>query len=503
MLQTYADPSVSPDARIQPSGVVQPLRPEPAPPADRPRSLPVIRPDLAPGAPLPSLRPLRTPGISMADRLATQLDGMVAAGVLLATTWALKGVPGGPEAVLALIAFAMCQRSAPSRDGRILRWLGICLLLLTVGAATASLTLFDARVLTVWAVLTPALQLGIQRLFVPVLTQFPGLNPQARAVIVGANPPGRTLARTLLTDRRHRISLLGYFDDRTPQRLGTGLEAALLGHTGDLADFVGRHRVDRIYVALPMASQPRIHGLLEQLRDTTASVYFVPDLLLAEPIQARIEAIGGLPVVAVCETPFCGLDALVKRASDIALSLLAILMLWPVMAVVAVAIRVTMPGPILFRQHRYGLDGEAIEVWKFRSMRVAENGAVVRQAVRGDSRITPLGAFLRRTSLDELPQLFNVLQGRMSMVGPRPHAVAHNEFYRKLIPGYMVRHKVKPGITGWAQVNGARGETDTVEKMQQRIDYDLQYLREWSLALDVKILWRTVVVTLRGDENAY
>lgn len=499
MSQTYAEPSVNPAARTQPTAVVQPLRPEPSPPADRPRAWADSTPGLAPGATLPPLRPLRTQGGSMVERVAAKLDGAVAAGVLLAASWAITGLPGSPEAVLALIAFALSQRSAPNSQSRLLNWLGICLLLLAVGAATDTLRLFDARILTTWAVLTPALQLGVQW----TLPRLQGQRTQARAVIVGANPPGRTLARTLLTDRRHRISLLGYFDDRMPQRLGTGLEAALLGHTADLAEFVSHHRVDRIYVALPLASQPRIHGLLGQLRDTTASVYFVPDLLLAEPIQARVEAVGGLPVVAVCETPFCGSDAVIKRASDIGLALSAILMLWPMMAAIALAIRLTMPGPVLFRQHRYGLDGEPIEVWKFRSMRVAEDGAVVRQAVRGDSRITPLGAFLRRTSLDELPQLFNVLQGRMSMVGPRPHAVAHNEFYRKLIPGYMVRHKVKPGITGWAQVNGARGETDTVEKMQRRIDYDLQYLREWSIALDLKILWRTVVVTLRGDENAY
>jgi putative colanic acid biosysnthesis UDP-glucose lipid carrier transferase len=174
-----------------------------------------------------------------------------------------------------------------------------------------------------------------------------------------------------------------------------------------------------------------------------------------------------------------------------------------VMLAVALAIKVTMPGPVLFKQRRYGLDGQQIVVWKFRSMKVQEDGDQVRQATREDDRVTPLGRFLRRTSLDELPQFFNVLQGRMSVVGPRPHAVAHNETYRKLIKGYMIRHKVKPGITGWAQVNGARGETDTVEKMKVRIDYDLEYLRNWSLRLDLSIIWRTVLLALRGDRNAY
>jgi putative colanic acid biosynthesis UDP-glucose lipid carrier transferase len=179
------------------------------------------------------------------------------------------------------------------------------------------------------------------------------------------------------------------------------------------------------------------------------------------------------------------------------------LLVSPVLLAVAIGVKLSSPGPVIFRQRRYGLDGREIVVWKFRSMRVMEDGAIVRQASRGDERITPFGAFIRRTSLDELPQLFNVLQGRMSIVGPRPHAVAHNEQYRKLIKGYMVRHKVKPGITGWAQVNGARGETETVAEMERRIQFDLDYLRNWSLKLDLKIIWRTVWIVLRGDPHAY
>jgi putative colanic acid biosynthesis UDP-glucose lipid carrier transferase len=175
----------------------------------------------------------------------------------------------------------------------------------------------------------------------------------------------------------------------------------------------------------------------------------------------------------------------------------------PIMLAAALAVKLTSPGPVLFRQRRYGLDGEEILVWKFRSMRIQEDGAEVIQATRDDPRVTPVGAFLRRTSIDELPQFFNVLQGRMSVVGPRPHAVAHNEMYRKLIKGYMIRHKVKPGITGWAQVNGARGETDTIDKMRRRIDFDLEYLRNWSLRLDLLIVWKTVWQALRGDRNAY
>jgi putative colanic acid biosynthesis UDP-glucose lipid carrier transferase len=242
--------------------------------------------------------------------------------------------------------------------------------------------------------------------------------------------------------------------------------------------------------------------LLEALRDTTTSIYFVPDIFVSDLIQARVDSIGGLPVVAVCETPFYGVNGLVKRASDFVLSLLILALIAPLMLAIAAGVKMSSAGPVLFRQRRYGVDGRKIVVYKFRSMTVAEDGDVVRQATRNDSRITKFGAFLRKTSLDELPQFINVLQGRMSVVGPRPHAIAHNELYRKLIRGYMIRHKVKPGITGLAQVNGLRGETDTVEKMQKRVEYDLAYLRNWSLLLDLQIILKTLAVVVKGS-NAY
>jgi putative colanic acid biosysnthesis UDP-glucose lipid carrier transferase len=228
----------------------------------------------------------------------------------------------------------------------------------------------------------------------------------------------------------------------------------------------------------------------------------VPDIFVADLIQARVDSIGGLPVVAVCESPFYGFNGVVKRLADFSLAALILLAISPLMLAIAAGVKLSSPGPVLFRQRRYGLDGRRIVVYKFRSMSVAEDGDTVRQATRNDVRVTRFGAFLRASSLDELPQFINVLQGRMSIVGPRPHAVAHNEMYRKLILGYMIRHKVKPGITGLAQVNGLRGETDTVEKMKARIDYDLAYLRNWSLALDLRIILKTVVVVLQ-KHNAY
>jgi putative colanic acid biosynthesis UDP-glucose lipid carrier transferase len=209
-----------------------------------------------------------------------------------------------------------------------------------------------------------------------------------------------------------------------------------------------------------------------------------------------------MPVVAVCETPFTGFNGLIKRFSDIVLSLLIIVLISPLLLICAIGVKLSSPGSIIFKQRRYGLDGKEIVVYKFRSMTVCEDGDVVKQATRNDQRVTRFGAFMRKTSLDELPQFFNSLGGSMSIVGPRPHAVSHNETYRKLIKGYMVRHKVRPGITGWAQVCGYRGETETIEKMEKRIEHDLEYLRTWSIMLDLWIIIKTLLVVVT-DRRAY
>jgi putative colanic acid biosynthesis UDP-glucose lipid carrier transferase len=212
--------------------------------------------------------------------------------------------------------------------------------------------------------------------------------------------------------------------------------------------------------------------------------------------------VAGLPVVSVYESPFYGIDGWVKRAEDVVIGSLIMVLIAPFLLLIGLGIKLTSPGPVLFKQRRYGLKGEIVEVWKFRSMSVCDDGATVVQAQKNDARVTRFGAFLRRTSLDELPQFINVLQGQMSIVGPRPHAVAHNEQYRRLIHGYMLRHKVKPGITGWAQINGWRGETDTLDKMQGRVDCDLAYVRNWSLWLDIKIIFMTILKGFVG-RNVY
>jgi putative colanic acid biosynthesis UDP-glucose lipid carrier transferase len=236
--------------------------------------------------------------------------------------------------------------------------------------------------------------------------------------------------------------------------------------------------------------------------DTTASVYIIPNFFMYNLINARWQNVGSIQTLSVYDTPFQGGSEILKRLEDVVMSILILTLIAIPMLIISAAVKLTSPGPVIFKQNRYGLDGKKITIYKFRSMTSMDNGDVVKQATKNDARITPLGAFLRKTSLDELPQFINVLQGSMSIVGPRPHAVAHNEQYRKLVEGYMLRHKVRPGITGLAQVNGLRGETETINKMVKRVEYDLEYIHRWTVWLDIKIILKTIFNGFR-NKNAY
>ena len=381
-------------------------------------------------------------------------------------------------------------------------WLLVSAALLLLAFALKATELFSRRVILTWFALTPFVVIGSQVAFrrYAAFSALRGKILQSH-VIVGANEVGARLARRLHANP-HLGTFRGFFDDRHSERLPGLSQEQLLGGTTDIANYVRLNSVSSIYICLPMRPDDRVTRLLEELKDTTASVYFVPDLFAFDTMQAQVCDLDGIPLFAVRETPFAGMNGVLKRGSDIVLGTLALLMIWPLLLAIAACVRMSSPGPILFCQRRYGLYGESINVYKFRTMRVCEDGQMITQAQRNDPRVTRLGSFLRRTSLDELPQLFNVLLGTMSLVGPRPHAVSHNEEYRKVIAGYMLRHKVRPGITGWAQVNGCRGETETVEKMQRRVEYDLDYLRNWSLRLDLNILVRTALLVWR-DRNAY
>jgi putative colanic acid biosynthesis UDP-glucose lipid carrier transferase len=358
-------------------------------------------------------------------------------------------------------------------------------------------------VLLYWAIVTPVLQ-WLAVWIGKLVTQRLSARPENRrsAIIVGGGALGVKVAKALTESADYGVDFVGYFDDRTDDRLHVEASVKRLGGLKDVAAYATEHNVREVYITLPLGSQPRIVELLEEVQGTTASLFFVPDVFGISIIQGRLQDMNGVPVVGICETPFTGTNELVKRISDVVIGSIILILISPILLAIAIGVKLSSPGPAIFKQRRNGLDGGEIVVYKFRSMRSQDNGPVVRQATKDDPRITRFGAFIRRTSLDELPQFINVLQGRMSIVGPRPHAVAHNEQYRQLIKAYMVRHKVKPGITGWAQVNGHRGETDTIEKMQARVEYDLEYLRNWSLGLDLQIIVRTIRL-LFFDRHAY
>jgi putative colanic acid biosynthesis UDP-glucose lipid carrier transferase len=436
----------------------------------------------------------------------------VLAVLLLVLCHAIYNVPfRGPSMVLSILLLVLMFPGA-NRFGKsmlsvgidiALSWLSALLVLALLGYASRALDQFPMRMLIVWAVVTPFSQWAVVIAGDMILRfRARGVASRRPAVIVGADRMGVRTAHMLNERRDFGHDLLGFFDDRALDRLGIGEGLPYLGQLASLPKYIEQHGVKDVFLTLPLTSQPRILTLMEVLQNTTASVHFVPDVFGVSIIQGRLTDMGGIPVLGLQITPFEGINGLIKRLSDVVFSIIILVLISPVLLLVAVGVKLSSPGPVIFRQRRTGLDGEIIDVYKFRSMRTQDNGPKVQQATRNDPRITRFGAFIRKTSLDELPQFINVLQGRMSIVGPRPHAVAHNEEYRSIVKAYMARHKVKPGITGWAQVNGLRGETDTVEKMASRVEYDLEYLRNWSVGLDLLIIFRTVALMVH-DKTAY
>lgn len=322
-------------------------------------------------------------------------------------------------------------------------------------------------------------------------------------LLVAINVASIELARRLRDDPWLAVNVCGFLEDRTPDRVEQCDDFARLGRFEDAAEVVKQMRIDRVYLSLPMETELRLRPIFDSLQDTTASIYFIHNFSECKPIRARLEMICGIPLFGVCEAPSVEAEWVIKSVLDRVFAFLGLIAVSPVLLITALAIKLESSGPVFFRQPRYGISGQIFRIWKFRSMATESSmvGNTI-QASKNDVRVTRVGKFIRRTSIDELPQLFNILAGDMSLVGPRPHAADHNEMYRQLIRGYMIRHKVRPGLTGWAQVNGWRGETDTLEKMQQRVIFDLEYLRQWSVWFDFYILARTLMMFF-SRTNAY
>jgi putative colanic acid biosynthesis UDP-glucose lipid carrier transferase len=396
------------------------------------------------------------------------------------------------------------------RNGRILAyirdvyagWILTFFSLMIIARTSGFIVGFPHKLIWEWFFITPLLLLSVHLIAHQITSHSLNEKETRSVIIVGANDVGVKMANSIRSNANLFMKVRGFFDDRDIDRLPDSMQEPMLGRNDDVAAYVRKENIKIIFISQPLSAQPRIRKLIDECKDTTASIYFIPDIYVFDLMQARFDSIDGVPIVAICESPFIGVNSLVKRTSDIVISLLLFPILLPCFVVIGAMVKLTSPGPAIFKQRRYGLYGEEIIVYKFRTMTVTENGDQIIQAKKNDSRLTSIGSFLRRSSLDELPQFINVLQGKMSIVGPRPHAVAHNELYRKLIKGYMLRHKVKPGITGWAQVNGMRGETETIDKMQSRIDFDLNYIRNWSIWLDLWIVFSTLKVVLKRN-NAH
>lgn len=399
-------------------------------------------------------------------------------------------------------------RGAPLRNEIVrtaLTWLAVLPVLLIAAFVTKKTEDYSRVIAVSWFGISAA---GLSAWRVAVRSMLRELRRRGRnlrrVAIAGVTPMAQLLAQRIVGDPSMGLKLAGFYDDRGPGRRHPIPDSLgdLVGNLDEMLRDVKAGKLDIVYIALPLRAETRITSLVSRLSDSTANVYVVADLMMFDLLHARWTNVADVPVVSVFDTPFDDAAQIVKRIEDIVIGSMILAMIAIPMLFIAIGVKLSSPGPVFFRQRRYGLDGEEIQVLKFRSMTVCENGPVIVQAKKNDARVTRFGAFLRRTSLDELPQFINVLKGDMSIVGPRPHAVAHNEMYRGQIRGYMLRHKVKPGITGWAQVNGWRGETDTIEKMEKRVQHDLYYIRNWRLAWDLQIILLTIFGSKKND-NAY
>ena len=373
-------------------------------------------------------------------------------------------------------------------------WASVIFILIIIAFLTKTSEMFSRQWLVAWLI-SASLMLIIFRFCLTYILRGwrnRGLNTRQIAIF-GAGHLGKSVLENLSDASWSGIKIGAFYDDNASLCNSVIQGVTVQGGLEELIKFIEKNKYDEIWIALPLRSEERVKQIMKALRNSTVTIRYVPDIFGFRLLNHSVNEVAGIPVIDLSSSPMVGMNRVLKAFEDRVLGLLIILFISPLLLLIALSIKFTSKGPILFKQKRHGWDGKTINVYKFRTMIVhTEESGVVTQAHLNDARITKLGAFLRRTSFDELPQFFNVLQGRMSIVGPRPHAIAHNEQYKELIDSYMKRHKVKPGITGWAQVNGFRGETDTLDKMEKRVEYDLFYIENWSVWFDIKIIIMTI-----------
>lgn len=359
---------------------------------------------------------------------------------------------------------------------------------LALGHLLGTPPILESDVLSRWLWLAPLVQLSLHtslRGLAPVLADLDG--GTRTAVIIGAGEVGERLAEELLHNRYGSTQVAGFFDDRHGDRISHDLP--LLGPLAEVPAFIAAGKANVVYITLPLAAQSRIGTLLESLRNTDVEVYYVPDALVADLLRGWCDVVGDAPVVAMLESPFASLAGVIKRLLDITLGLLLFGLTLPLLLLLSLAVKLTSRGPVFVVHHRYGLDGKEIKVY---ALRATCRGPQENELGDKAKPNNWLGHLLRRTHLEQLPRLLNVIQGRLSLVGPRPHAKTHNEIYRRIVKGHLVRHQVRCGITGWAQINGVRGGDKSLDHMKSRVSHDLEYLRHWSLRLDLQIMLRAL-----------
>jgi putative colanic acid biosynthesis UDP-glucose lipid carrier transferase len=437
------------------------------------------------------------------------VDVGLVTGLLLLLVYIKIGDIDLPYRLLAIIAALLLlviygvhgvyRRSGSLRTGwyrLFVAWVVFLMILAFLSFITKTSHIFSREVFLQWAILGYLLQMGVYAF----MHQTIGLmrdyfSPVIRAVVVGNGRLGCHLAAKINNNKWLPDRVVGFVScydfqiyDETPNH------TACLGDLDDISRVIVEYDIRRVYIAVPLDLSHKIESLHKELLRLNVDLIWVPDIYALQLLNHSVREVAGLPLICLNESPLTSTRTGIffKEIMDRGVAAVLILLLSPLLITIAALVKLTSAGPVIFKQDRHGWDGRVFKVWKFRSMYIhrEEQGKVI-QAKKTDSRITPVGRFIRKTSIDELPQLFNVLLGNMSLVGPRPHAVAHNDHYREKIGSYLARHRIKPGITGLAQINGCRGETETDDKMHKRAEYDMEYINNWSLWLDIKILFKT------------